>query len=913
MPTSLLTTKLNIPQVQPRLVPRQHLIDRLDHGLRMGRRMTLVSAPAGYGKTSILAEWIHHLGDTGLAVTWLSLDERDDKLARFLSYLVAALQPVDPRLGASILEVLNAPHPHMLSPEALIATLVNEMAETALPFVLVLDDYHTVIDQAIHDAVHFLLEQMPPHAHLAISTRHDPPLSLTRLHGQGQVTEIRQQDLQFTPEEAAAFLQHMELSLQRRDVATLIERTEGWIAGLQLAALSLQGKGSQEASRFIARFSGRYHFVLDYLTDQVLEHQPAPVQTFLLDTAILDRMCGPLCDAIVHSRLLDGETPVEGTARFSSSQQILEYLEHANLFMVPLDDERRWYRYHRLFADLLRTRLEEKAPARLAELHCLAASWYDENGLSAEAVDHALRAQDPPMAASILERAIHQTATWSQVDVATFTGWLDSFPQDVIRSRPWLQLSASRVRYLAGDQDSAEHLLRELEDSLHAGSSPDAERLLGLITADRASYAAVRGEVKTALALVERALGHLPRDSHATRMRFTSIQGLAYLRAGDVRHADQAFTEAIAAAFAVDLPYAAALFTCNLAEVQTLRGQLRQAMETCKRALALGTIDGRLTAPAGFAGIAIAKVLYEWNDLGAAQEAILQGLDLLKQGGTPDGFGTGHAVLAQIARALGDETVAMDAIQQAAQAAASFGIPRVVHFVAAHRARLWLTSGRTDLASQWAREYERIGETEYLRAFEDLTLARVLLAEHRPHDALPLLDTHLQWAQSDGRVGHEIETRALRALCRLALDDLDHALASIKRALDLAEPEGYVRTFVDTGDPMALLLQETAHEGHPYALHLLSSAFVHLEDGQAAGAAQRTAAASPLPEPLTDREREVLLVLAEGLSNAEIARRLVISLPTVKSHTRNIYGKLGVHSRRDAVTRARQLGILPPA
>ncbi|MBN1641116.1 MAG: AAA family ATPase [Anaerolineae bacterium] len=904
MVTPLLTTKLYVPPLRVNLLPRPRLIERLDEGLRSRHRLTLVSAPAGFGKTTLLSAWLQHLQerDAAPACTWLSLDKGDNVLPGFLTYLVAALRAADAEIGQSAQAQLAAPQ--LPAAASVIASLINDIAARARPLVLVLDDYHAITEIAVHEAVGSLLERQPSHMHLVIGSRHDPPLPLSRLRGRGQLTEIRQSDLRFTPEEEAAFLNgSMGLSLEAPQIADLGARTEGWVAGLQMAGLALQStRWTDNVARFIDGFSGRHHLILDYLTDEVLRQQPEAMQRFLLATSILERMCGPLCDALLGDQ---------------QGQAMLEQLEHANLFVVPLDGERTWYRYHRLFGELLQARLRETAPDRVPELHRLALAWYEGHGYPTDAVHHALAARDFELAADVIERVTQRAAVFTSASVAMFREWLGALPEDVLRARPLLRLFLARVLYLGGQKEATERILEELERSLLGGEmTPQDAYILGLVTADRASYAAVRGDVRQAIDLAHRALALLPEEHRTVRIRVASILGLARFRAGEMDEAVDAFSRAIAAATQEGLAFAAVPFVCNLAEIQIAQGQLRQATQSCERALAMATVDGRYTSATGYVMLERAKILYEQNDLPAAERQVLEGLALLGASGTPDSFGLGRAVLARIKQAQGDGQAALAAIQEVMQIVREYGIQRLVDLVSAHQARIWLAQDRADLAAHWADAYRQRGEVEYLREFEDLTLARVLLAQGKLQEVSALLRDLLWAAEDAGRTGSAIEALALLALARDAQGDSDRAQDALQRSLTLAEPEGYVRVYVDAGQAMARLLLALARRdpGNPllaYAQRLIAS---FVDQARAPGAGQLASGErAGLVEPLSDREAEVLALLAEGLSNREIGQRLFISLPTVKSHTRNIYGKLGVHSRDQAVVQARTLGLLPPA
>ncbi|MBN1660530.1 MAG: tetratricopeptide repeat protein [Anaerolineae bacterium] len=912
MATPLLTTKLYIPPVRPGWVPRPRLIARLDAGLY--RRLTLISAPAGSGKTTLASGWLARLRSTtgddepaSRGVAWLSLDSGDSDPARFFTYLVAALDTVDASLAQGIRPLLKVPH---LPPiPSLVTTLINDLAAHGAPLVVALDDYHAVDDLGIHEALGLLVEHLPPTVHLVVITRHDPPLPLSRLRARGQVTEIRQRDLAFSTEEAARFLnESMGLGLAPTDIALLESRTEGWITGLQLAALSMQGRDPASRAEFVSGFSGRYHLFLDYLTDEVLSRQPEEIQRFLLWTSILDRMCAPLCDALLEGWKVGKLEGWKTGLPTCQSSNVLAHLDHANIFLMPLDDEHRWYRYHALFADLLRARLHEVEPEQVPVLHHRAAAWFEQEGFGVEAVNHALAGQDDELAAGVIERTITRVSTWSHADITMIRRWLQALPDGVIRSKPWLWLFTSRTLYVSGQPETASRELGELESWLHNHPEvPEVERLTRLVTVDRASYAVVLGEVREARDLVRQALAAAPDADPIARFRTPAILGMAALRAGDVVEAEHEFSIALDIALDAGLSFAAMPFACNLAETLIVQGRLREAMRTCQEAMNLSTARGESIFVGGFVGLEQAKILYEWNDLQAAGQHLIEGLDLLTRGGIPASFGSIYAVLAQVRQAQGDADGALRAVRQAVEGAQRDGIPRLQILTSAYQARIWLAQGRYDLTSAWARDYRQVGKTEYLREFEELTLARLLLAGGRPAEALALAEAMLPAAVEAGRGGSVIDLHALRALACHALNRRDAALAALAQALALAEPEGYVRLFVDLGGPMAALLKGAGSRGlAPRYVGQLLAAF-------ASGSVATVAAEDqPLVEPLSERELEVLVLLAQGLSNAEIGRRLFISLPTVKSHTGSIYGKLGVHARAQAVARARELGMLPP-
>jgi LuxR family maltose regulon positive regulatory protein len=913
----LLATKLYIPQTRPELVPRRLLLEKLNAGVgpspgAFARKLTLVSAPAGSGKTTLVSAWLQDLQSRGQErpTTWLSLDTSDNDPVRFAAYLVAALQKVDGRIGRDVAELLAAAQ--LPRAESWVASLINEIAGTQASFVLVFDDYHAITELAVHEALEFLLEHQPPQMHLVIVTRQDPALPISRLRARGQVTEIRQDDLRFTRDEAAAFLNGtMGLDLTAAEIATLEERTEGWITGLQMAALALQPmepppgtlpieeRDDARAAELIASFSGRHHYILDYLTDEILQRQPEPVQRFLLQTSILDRMCGSLCDAIVG----------ENTGRSLDGQAMLEMLQRANLFVIPLDDERRWYRYHRLFADLLQARLQQGQASQVPGLHRRAATWYEENELASEAVLHILATRDYASAAAVIERTILKIATWSRLEVATLLEWLTALPDEVVHGRPWLMLFTSRALFSTGRLQDTERVLDELERALRSDPSlPDAEQVGKLVVADRASYAVVKGDVRQGREFAEHLAGHARKDDDLAQLRALALLGMVHSRSGDVMAAERTFGQAIDLAQATQMSFAAVPFVCNLADVQIVQGQLRQALQTCEQAMQMGKADGKHIAATGFAGLVRGKVLYEQNELLEAERALQAGLELLGRGGIGESFGNVRAVLAQVKQAQGDSEAASAAIQRAVQLALGSSIPRLMHLTEAYRARIWLAQGKLELADQWAHDYCQLAETEYVRDFEDLTLVRVLLACERPEEAAALLARLLPPAEAAGRTGVVIEGLSLRALALHAQRNLEAALGALASSLAPAEPEGYFRVYVDSGVPMRDLLKHASSQGIAlsYVMRLLEAFGT---PGPEWTRAERPP--QPLVEPLTDRELEVLQHLAKGLSNREIAQRLFISLPTVKSHASNIYGKLGVGGRKQAVARAKALGILP--
>jgi len=907
MTTPLLQTKLHMPSPRPDLVPRPRLIARLDEGLRLGRKLTLVSAPAGFGKTTLLSEWIHGRagGPSSRAIAWLSLDEGENDPARFIAYLVAALQTVEADVGAGTLGALQSPRPSPL--EGVLTALINQIGLLSEDFILVLDDYHLVTEQAIHDALAFLLDHVPPSMHLVISTRADPPLPVARLRGRGQVTELRQANLRFTTEEAAAFLNaRVGLNLSLNDVAALEARTEGWVAGLQMAALALQGQASvqdqEDVAGFIRAFTGSDRYILDYLVEEVLQRQPARIQAFLLQASVLDRMTAPLCNAVTGQE---------------NSHTMLERLERANLFIVPLDNERRWYRYHRLFADCLRLRLRHDQPDRVPDLHRRASAWYEQQGLMDEAIEQALSAGDAERAAHLVGQVAESAMLRSEF--ATLLSWVNALPENLVRARPRLGVYQALALVMGGQPlDLARSRLQDVVAADSDGS------VAGEVIAFRALLAAYRGKRERSAELSEQALELLPEESLFFRSFVAGFLGLAYLYSGDVEPATRAFQEAVRISGKTGNVVISVLARCHLAELAMLQGRIHEAEVLYRQALDTAVGDrGQLQPIAGVALIGLGRMEVERYDLEAAERYLTEGIELADRWGEA-GTISGYTGLARVRQAQGDEQGALEAVHTALQMAERFDAMEVDDIGAALcRARLWIAQGNIGAAARWAEERgldkELSLETlkqEIKSAFslyrfgEYAAWARLLLAQGRPGDALTVLAPLLQAAEGAGWTAYCIEILALKALALQAQGKVAQALATLERALSLTEPGGFVHVFVHKGPPMAKLLRQGASQGiEPGHVSELLAAFDASADRRAEETPPHTPA-QPLIEPLTERELDVLHLLPTHLSSTEIAEQLLISVNTARFHIKNIYGKLHVHSRGEAVARARDLGIL---
>ncbi len=936
MSTPILATKLYIPPPRPNLVHRPRLIEWLDAGLH--GKLTLVSAPAGFGKTTLIGEWIDSCAQR---VAWLSLDEEDSDPVRFLTYLVAALQTLDAAMGEGVLGALQSPQPPPVT--VLLTSLLNEMATLPGHCLLVLDDYH-LLDAggpvgAIDQALTFLIEHLPPQLHLVITTREDPNFPLARYRARGQLREIRAADLRFTPDEAAKFLNGMMgLELPAETIAALEARTEGWIAGLQMAAISMQGHhaGPHDSADFMQAFTGSHRFVLDYLVEEVLHQQPAHVQNFLLRTSILDRLCGPLCNA-----LLDAPADSPHVA----GQATLEALEQANLFLIPLDNERRWYRYHHLFADFLRQRLQQRRvpatdndQADVAELHRRASIWYEEEGLLVEALRHALAAEDFERAAQLVE------LTWSVMDrsrrSAPWLGWVKALPDELVQVRPVLSLGYAWALLDRGELEAGAARLRDAEQWLNTTAdnheSPtvstdapivadDAEfRLLpASIAAARAYHALALGDLPGTMRFARRALALFPVDEHLRRGTPAALLGLATWASGDLEEAYRAFADAMAMFQRAGNILFAITGTYFLADIRMVQGRLRDATESYQQALQLAAGHGELVRR-GTADIytGLSELCCEQGDREGAIAHLRQSQALGEQAALPRWRYRWSLAQARLKGAEGDLEGALTQLNAAERHYRRGPVPDV-RPIAALKARVWIAQGRLTKAWDWAREQGLAVDDNlrYMQEFEHITLARLLLARYRSSAdvqqitaAQELLARLLDAAEAAGRMGSAIELLVLQALAHEAQGNIPAALLPLKRALRLAEPEGYGQLFVAEGLPMAALLASISGQGIvPAYVGKLRTALGDEATPPDVANPQRMDALPPQPliEPLTDRELEVLGLIAQGLSNREISERLFLALDTVKGHNRRIFGKLEVKRRTEAVAKARALELLP--
>jgi LuxR family transcriptional regulator, maltose regulon positive regulatory protein len=911
----LLAIKLHVPRPRAQLVSRSHLVERLQQG--MERPLTLVSAPAGFGKTTLLSQW---LAQRGRPAAWLSLESEDNEPVRFLSYLLVALQTLDPRLGVAALALLHSPQP---APTDMVLTLLaNDLARCeGEDFALVLDDYHVITDPSPHHHVMFLLEHLPPHMHLILATRADPPLPLSRLRARGQLAEVRADELRFETSEVRAFLHTvMGLDLSSEVIASLAHRTEGWIAGLQLAALALQGKA--DVSDFVTAFSGSHRYVLDYLSSEVLSRQSAPVQDFLLRTSILNRLCGALCEAVANQQ--DG---------LASGQKMLETLEQANLFVVPLDDERHWYRYHYLFAEVLQSHLQRTLPTLVSELHLRASAWYEQHKLLTEAIQHALAASDVERAADLLE----------SIDIGSWAGhgeqihwmlhWLERLPDALVRRRPNLCIAHAVALMFTNQLQQASARLQAAERSLESEIPVEQARFIrGYVAAIRGNMARYTGDLARCVALSQQALDVLPEGETTPRTLARVNVAHTYLVSGDVT----ALTERLVAAAVMPMRASGSLSgtlrsLTTLARLQVVQGRLRQAASTYEEAARIAPgqegLQTLVGSPSYYFGMA--NLLYERNALEAAEQNLRRGMELIRLSLTVDAevVTLGYTTLARLQMARAEYKQALTTLDTFTHLAEERPFaPFLIARGAAVRVQVELAQGNLGAATSWVEQSGISAEDDhlsYLREREYLTLARVRIAQgrheasdrtaagqtnHFLQDALHLLRRLLADAEAKARGSSVLELLLLQTLVFAAQGERNAAFATLARGLSLAEPEGYVRLFVDEGAPMLVLLRQAWTRGMtPQYVATLLAAFGEPVKG---AAARPPSPPGSLIEPLTEREREVLQLLAEGASNREIAQRLILSTGTVKKYVYNICGKLGVQSRMQALVRARALHLL---
>ena len=899
MPTPILATKLYIPPPRAKIVLRPRLIERLNEGLE--RKLTLVSAPAGFGKTTLVSEWV---AGCQRQVAWLSLDEGDNDPSRFIIYLIAALQTISPNIGIGVLAAIQSPQPPPV--ESLLTILLNDMVALTDSVILVLDDYHMIDSEPIDRALTYLLDHLPVHVHLVIATREDPSLPLPRYRVRGQLTELRAADLRFTPEEAADFLNRiMGLNLGEANIASLEARTEGWIAGLQLASLSMQGRSDGDS--FIQAFTGSHRFVLDYLAGEVLARQPERVRNFLLQTAILERMSGSLCDAVTAQ---DG------------GKAMLETLERGNLFVVPLDNERQWYRYHHLFSDVLKAHLIEAQPERVSSLHQRASAWYERNGYPLDAIHHSMAARDFEYAAGLIEKAY--PVLDASFRSATWLGWVRKLPNEVVRARPVLSFNFARALMDSGEFESGKSWLQEAEKRLEGSAEgmvvADEEQFRSLpvkIALARSNYDQVQGDITGAVKYAELALELSPEEGSYSHAMASVTLGMAYLSRGDLDGAQRALSDWMNYCQKAGNIIFAIATSGYLAEIIVAQGRLREAERTYLQAIQLTTMNDQVRHVAANLYLGLGLLYHEQGDQKSAAKQLDKSGELGEQA-LIDWPYRWRLAQARLKEAEGDLQATLDLLDEASRLYVRTSMPDF-RPIDALKVRVYLRQGRLSEALSWIHEQNLSPDDElsYLHEFEYLTLVRVLIARYKIdrvdadlQTALGLLERLLLAAEEGGWNESVIEILILLSLAHQEQGNLSSALASLQRALALAGPEGYVRIFVAEGEPMRSLIEKQASkQEHPlssYKDKLLATFMQPV----AAPKSEIESRKSDVIEPLSEREMEVLKLLRSELSGPEIAGQLIVSLNTLRTHTKNIYHKLGVTNRRAAVRRSEELDLI---
>ncbi len=893
MATPVLSTKLFIPLPRAPAVPRPLLVERLQSALGSSRKLTLVCAPAGFGKTTLLSEWIGEVRrrDPNVRVAWLSLDERDNDLSRFLTYLVAALQSADPTVGTDL--------PDALPVEATLTGLLNEVAQASHSFILLFDDFQLIEVAPIRDALTFLLNHLPSNLHIVIASRSDPTLPLARMRSRGELTELRAADLRFASNEATAFLNDvMGLALSPDDIAALETRTEGWIAGLQMAALSMRDRS--DIAGFIQAFAGSHRFIVDYLGEEVLQRQPDQVRRFLLGTAHLDRLSGPLCDAV--------------TGRVDSTE-LLEALERDNLFIVPLDDRRQWYRYHHLFADVLRARSLREDADHVVTLHRLASEWHEAQDLQEEAVRHALAAADYDRAAGLIERALPAMRR-SRQD-ATLLAWLAVMPDAFAEGRPVLSVYYAWSSLTSGDVDGAERRLDDAEFALattgesHHDSvgSEELQMLPVTIAVYRASVSQARGDVAGTEMHARRALDLTQPGDHLGYGVAAGLVGLALWAKGEIGPAIQTFSDARTSLQTARHTADFLGSTVVMADMLVVQGRHGDARRAYEQALQVATAEGERSAADLHVGFG--ELCLEHGELAAAMQHLEASKALGEGASLPVIRHRWFLVMARIRHAEGDLDAAHELLREAESLYVRGFLPEIrpIH---AMQARIAIAQGRLSDAAAWADQkgLSALDDVSYLHEYEHATLARLLIAQRRADprrgsipDLSGLLEHLLAAAEAQGRWGSVSEILLLQALASEAHGDLDFAMVPFARALAQTDPAGPVRLFLDEGPPVARLLNEAAQRG-------FATRYVHSLRIASASAQHAPLSVQPKGEALSERELQVLRLLATDLSGPEIARELFVSLNTFRTHTKHIFAKLSVNSRPAAARRAHEQGML---
>lgn len=917
MSTPLLQTKLYLPPNRESLVTRERLINWLDKGFQ--RKLTLISAPAGYGKSTLLSEWANK---TQVPVAWLSLDESDNIRPRFWAYFRAALHTLptiqETEIGDALLSSLQSPTPPPV--EEIFISLINDFVQLQETVALVLDDLQVITNSQIHTDLIFLLDHLPSvkkGLHILVASRTNPPWPLARLRVRDDLLELRENDLRFLESEAAQFLNTvMGLKLSSKDIGVLEDKTEGWIAGLQMAAISLQKRlksdGELGVSGYIDGFTGGHQFVIDYLVEEVLNQQSPEIQGFLLRTSILERMNAALCDAVLNR---------------DNSQSTLGKLDQDNLFLIPLDENRNWYRYHHLFAELLRGRMETSTPELALDLHLRASVWFADHDFLDEAIRHALAAEDYGRAARLIEE--HGMQMIDKGELVTLKRWLESIPEEHLIVHPWLCIYHAWTRYYIGPRDSVEERLQDAElqlEALQRESPPDQlasltdsefQHLRGHIAALRAYLDLQKENFDAVVEFAHQALDYLPEGDYA---RATSAIALAetFRASGDLAGWYRAYDRARSIALECDNLPMAVSSTTYMADQLAKGGQLPAAHDAYQEAIELAAVNGKFIPAVGLPYVKLGDLLREWNQLENASSYLEKGIKSCQEWGHSDSLVIGYVALSRLQLTEGDFLSAQDTFRKAEQLVRKTAIdPWTVSMTDDCRLRLWIAKGELSAIGHWVAE-SGLGVSDQLnfhRDLEHLNLTRALMAQgiHDPDgpqlkEGLHLLERIQEFAEQAGWVGKLITCLNLQALAYYALNREAKAQEVLARAMRFARPGGYMRIFLDEGQPMAQLLYQALANSveQEYASKLLGA----FDESASEHLMSEAIPSQDIVEPLTKREIEVLRLIDQGMTNGEIGMELSISLGTVKRHTANINGKMGVHTRTQAAAKARTLGIL---
>lgn len=904
MSGDLLLTKLYVPRLRPSLVRRPHLIKMLNQGIEQGSKLALISAPAGFGKTTLVSEW---LVESKRSSAWLYLDEGDADLNRFLTYFTAALRTIAANIGEGVLPVLQSPQ--LPSTKSILTVLLNDIAAISEPFVFVLDDYHAVDARPVDEALAFLIEHLPPQMHLVITTREDPNFPLARWRVRNQLIELRASDLQFSLAETAEFLRKvMSLNLSEDHIATLEARTEGWIAGLQLAALSMQGR--EDVAGFIHAFTGDNRYIVDYLVEEILQRQPESTRSFLLQTAILDRLNGPLCDAVTGQ---------------AGGRTRLESLQRGNLFLIPLDDKRDWYRYHHLFGDVLRMHLMAEQPDRIASLHCRASEWFEKNGLAMDAVHHALAAKDFRRVAGLAE------TTWQKMhdsfQSAIWLDWLKELPEELICTRPVLCTQIAWAFMDAHEVDASESRLRDAERCLEGSSDRmvivDQDQFHSLrarIAFARAYNAQTRRDFPSAIKYAELVLELIPEENQPLRSQATAILGATYLLNGDLDAACQSMDDWIGISLKNGNYFSAFAYAMvEKADILAVQGHLHEALRTYQRSLQLASEhDSQVLRVMAHPYLGMSMLYHEMGDDKAAEQNFQMSLELSDLHTSIDWSFRNCIAQARLRESAGDLAAAIELLDEAKGFYIKTLMPHA-RPIDAIKARIYLKQGRLSKAEEWVNKQRLAVDDEliYLREFEHIILARVLLAEYQNNrdehiilKALHLLERLLKSAEDGKRLGSVLQILMTQVLAYHMQGEPSKAHQSLKRTLTLAQPEGYFRIFLDEGEPLRSLLFDFRRSIEKQPRENNQELLWYIDNLLSAFAKPIILPQPNLIEPLSQRELDILRLFKTELSGPEIAQELVIALSTVRTHTKSIYSKLNVNNRRGAVKRATELGLI---